>query len=187
MAAAVSLAVPAVSTPGGQAPALLTLLERRFAGISVEREGWTDAAHVALRTLWAEGHPSALIGRVLGCGKNAVIGKAHRLKLEGRVSPVTGLAAARPARQAKTGRRQSLPRPAGQRALPQPVAEVAPEAPPVVFRARAPGECCWPMWGDKVERGDPGYGRFCCAPAPGGQRYCPQHRATSAARVKVAA
>lgn len=49
---------------------------------------WTDEVVVRLRQLWAEGHSTAEIGRRIGVSKNAVVGKAHRLKLEARASPI---------------------------------------------------------------------------------------------------
>ena len=49
---------------------------------------WTDKIITVLRLLWAEGVPTAEIGHLLGCSKNAVVGKAHRLKLPGRPSPI---------------------------------------------------------------------------------------------------
>lgn len=49
---------------------------------------WTDDAVLRLRSLWDEGHSTAEIGRRLGVSKNAVIGKAHRLDLPGRPSPI---------------------------------------------------------------------------------------------------
>jgi GcrA cell cycle regulator len=49
---------------------------------------WDDAIIAKLRTLWAEGHSTAEIGRRLGASKNAIVGKAHRLDLEERPSPI---------------------------------------------------------------------------------------------------
>jgi hypothetical protein len=49
---------------------------------------WTDAALASLREQWAAGVPTATIGRALGCGKNAVIGKARRLGLQQRPAVV---------------------------------------------------------------------------------------------------
>ena len=49
---------------------------------------WTTDAVATLRTLWAEGHPTAEIGRRLSVTKNAVIGKARRLRLPPRPNPV---------------------------------------------------------------------------------------------------
>ena len=66
---------------------------------------WTQAAMGELARLWDEGHSAAEIGRRMGCGKNAVIGKAHRLGLPSRTSPVDP--AARTA-QATARRAQNL-------------------------------------------------------------------------------
>jgi GcrA cell cycle regulator len=49
---------------------------------------WTAEAIDHLRSLWAEGHSTAEIGRRMGVTKNAVIGKAHRLSLPARPSPI---------------------------------------------------------------------------------------------------
>ncbi len=49
---------------------------------------WTDETIVRLRELWDEGHSTAEIGRRLGFSKNAVVGKAHRLDLPARPSPI---------------------------------------------------------------------------------------------------
>jgi len=49
---------------------------------------WTPERVEQLGTLWAEGLSTAEIGRRLGLTKNAVVGKAHRLCLPPRPSPV---------------------------------------------------------------------------------------------------
>lgn len=50
---------------------------------------WTDDRVSLLKKLWGEGHTAAEIAKQLGgVTRNAVIGKAHRLKLSGRVSPI---------------------------------------------------------------------------------------------------
>jgi GcrA cell cycle regulator len=41
-----------------------------------------------LRELWDQGLPTAQIGKLLGFTKNAVVGKAHRIGLERRPSPI---------------------------------------------------------------------------------------------------
>src|SRR5262245_14680333 len=48
---------------------------------------WSEAKVEELRELWASGISAGEIAKQLGCGisRNAVIGKAHRLKLERRV------------------------------------------------------------------------------------------------------
>lgn len=60
---------------------------------------WTDAVILSLRALWDEGLSTAEIGRRLGVTKNAVVGKAHRLDLPARPSPIRrGVAPAAPRR-----------------------------------------------------------------------------------------
>lgn len=51
---------------------------------------WTDERVALLKQLWGEGKTAAEIAKVLGDGitRNAVIGKAHRLKLSSRLSPI---------------------------------------------------------------------------------------------------
>jgi GcrA cell cycle regulator len=49
---------------------------------------WADETIIRLRELWDEGHSTAEIGRRLGVSKNAVVGKAHRLDLPARPSPI---------------------------------------------------------------------------------------------------
>ena len=49
---------------------------------------WDAVALAKLRDLWAEGHSTAEIGRRLGTTKNAIVGKAHRLNLPSRPSPI---------------------------------------------------------------------------------------------------
>ncbi len=49
---------------------------------------WADETIIRLRELWSEGHSTAEIGRRLGVSKNAVVGKAHRLDLPARPSPI---------------------------------------------------------------------------------------------------
>jgi GcrA cell cycle regulator len=49
---------------------------------------WAEETIIRLRALWDEGLSSAEIGRRLGVTKNAVVGKAHRLDLPARPSPI---------------------------------------------------------------------------------------------------
>jgi GcrA cell cycle regulator len=50
---------------------------------------WTDDRVSLLKRLWGEGRTAAEIAKELGgITRNAVIGKAHRLKLSNRVSPI---------------------------------------------------------------------------------------------------
>ena len=49
---------------------------------------WTEETIERLRAFWAEGLSTAEIGRRMGISKNAVVGKAHRLNLPARPSPI---------------------------------------------------------------------------------------------------
>src|SRR5687767_15184090 len=50
---------------------------------------WTDERIDRLKSMWAEGSTASQIAEDLGgVSRNAVIGKAHRLGLESRPSPV---------------------------------------------------------------------------------------------------
>jgi GcrA cell cycle regulator len=59
---------------------------------------WTEERVAELGRLWAEGLSTAEIGRRLGLTKNAVVGKAHRLALAPRPSPLKSLPMPRPSR-----------------------------------------------------------------------------------------
>ena len=49
---------------------------------------WDSGNVGRLRDLWDQGLPTAQIGKLLGFTKNAVVGKAHRIGLERRPSPI---------------------------------------------------------------------------------------------------
>jgi len=49
---------------------------------------WDDDNVARLKELWDQGLPTAQIGKLLGFTKNAVVGKAHRIGLERRPSPI---------------------------------------------------------------------------------------------------
>jgi GcrA cell cycle regulator len=65
---------------------------------------WSDEIISHLRALWAEGHSTAEIGRRLGVTKNAIVGKAHRLDLPARPSPIRRDPDATPVRRATVRR-----------------------------------------------------------------------------------
>ena len=78
---------------------------------------WTDERIALLKQYWEEGRSASQIAEVLGEGlsRNAVIGKAHRLGLASRPSP---LKTGEPKAEAKTARAE--PKPAPPRAAPRP-------------------------------------------------------------------
>lgn len=49
---------------------------------------WSTEQIGELTRLWSEGHTASEIGRAMGLTRNQVIGKAHRLDLEKRPSPI---------------------------------------------------------------------------------------------------
>ncbi|GBR00771.1 GcrA family cell cycle regulator [Asaia lannensis] len=63
---------------------------------------WTDEIISRLQTLWQEGLSTAEIGRQLSITKNAVVGKAHRLGLPPRPSPIRAAAKSRKDATAET-------------------------------------------------------------------------------------
>ena len=147
---------------------------------------WSAEAIEQLRALWAEGHSTAEIGRRMGISKNAVVGKAHRLHLPARPSPIqreqaaAAAAAPRPAAPAAVTTPVSAPM---ARPVAPPVAAPAPRAapapamravpPPAVvrpFQRSSARSCCWPIG----EPGTPDF-RFCSAEAFAGKPYCLEH------------
>ncbi len=81
-------------------------------GVSSHRSGesptWNDERISQLKQLWEQGLSASSIGRVLGVTKNAVVGKAHRLKLSSRPSPIRK-SSKPPVRRATALARPTLP------------------------------------------------------------------------------
>ncbi|TZG27596.1 GcrA family cell cycle regulator [Sphingomonas montanisoli] len=112
---------------------------------------WTDERIDQLKRLWGQGMTASQIAEELGgVSRNAVIGKAHRLGLEARPSPVKGgdasAAAAAPAAAAPAAPPPEKPveKPAPVVAAPKPVAPAAP-APAPVAATPAPTAAPQPM------------------------------------------
>ncbi|MDP3414472.1 GcrA family cell cycle regulator [Falsiroseomonas sp.] len=168
---------------------------------------WTAEAIERLRALWAEGHSTAEIGRRMGISKNAVVGKAHRLNLPARPSPIRREATMERPPQASPAR---LPRPvavAARSTLPAaPPAHAAPTgasigaSPAAAPSAPALGTVAprapMPAPQPSVVRAFPRFGaarsccwpigepgtpefRFCSAEATPGKPYCTQHAAVA--------
>ena len=60
----------------------------RLPNLPKARTPWPEEAVHRLREAWASGDSAAAIGRRIGYSKGAVIGKAHRLGLPARPSPI---------------------------------------------------------------------------------------------------
>ncbi len=166
---------------------------------------WTEDTIARLRNLWDEGHTTAEIGRRLGVTKNAVVGKAHRLSLPARPSPIRrgsaeGRAALRPALRRTSGptlpalqamvpsrpdlarpdlARPQLPRTEPSRAeLARPAAALRP-VPATPRTAARSVSCCWPIG----EPGTPAF-RFCSDVALAGKPYCGEHAEIAYVKVR---
>ena len=50
---------------------------------------WDDLKLKKLQDLWKQGHPISKIGEMLGVSRNSVAGKAHRMGLPKRTSPIS--------------------------------------------------------------------------------------------------
>eukprot|EP01037_Dinobryon_pediforme_P005260 gene5260-5313_t len=154
---------------------------------------WNDEAIARLRALWDEGHSTAEIGRRMSVSKNAVVGKAHRLNLPARPSPIRRDAGG-PSTRAATPKRVTGPtlpplpaaEPIREMAVvapaPEPVARPPERAP--VLRQVQPSRsrtitCCWPI-------GEPGTKsfRFCDADATPNKPYCTEHAQLAYVKVR---
>jgi GcrA cell cycle regulator len=157
---------------------------------------WTDETIERLRALWAEGLSTAEIGRRMNISKNAVVGKAHRLNLPARPSPIRrdagGSMPRPPVPRRVTG--PTLP-PLATASVPvEPAAPMPRMAVPARPAAREPARpaprpaaprvgrasvCCWPI-------GEPGTAsfRFCDAEASAGKPYCAEHAAVAYVKVR---
>ena len=140
---------------------------------------WTDEAISRLRTLWEEGLSTAEIGRRLNISKNAVVGKAHRLNLPPRPSPIRRLEGeAAMARQALPRRTQGPTLPPLSASIAGNVPALRPIMPAPKYSQRAT-PCCWPIG----EPGKPSF-HFCNAAAAAGKPYCEEHAAVAYVRVR---
>jgi GcrA cell cycle regulator len=150
---------------------------------------WTEETILILRALWDEGHSTAEIGRRLGVTKNAVVGKAHRLNLPARPSPIRRTAGEARLPRRAVARRSTGPtlstlvaaspvsRPVEPARVTQPALRaVAPSPRPTQGRVTA---CCWPI-------GEPGTSsfRFCSDSAMTGKPYCGEHAAIAYVKVR---
>ena len=163
---------------------------------------WNDETIGRLRNFWSEGHSTAEIGRRLGVSKNAVVGKAHRLELSPRPSPIRREAAGvAPPAEAVVVKRlvgPTLPALASEPAVypaaaavglsplrdrpPEPRAPAAAPVPmlrAVASRTSRTVPCCWPI-------GEPGTKtfRFCDADAVTGKPYCGAHAQVAYVKVR---
>lgn len=161
-------------------------------------QDWNAEVIACLRAFWDAGLSTAEIGRRMGLTKNSIVGKAHRLNLPPRPSPI---------RRREAGNRVAVPEPErqGGQPLPSPATSDAARAAQAVrkpkpaartskrgqgrglpspassssvgsgqaggyVRGPVPRSCCWPI-GEPGKRGF----RFCEATATPGKPYCAEH------------
>lgn len=115
---------------------------------------WTDERIKRLKELWDKGLSASQIASDLGEGvtRNAVIGKAHRMGLSSRPSPVKAEPASKP------------------RKSPPPRKEKKPSRKYVTLLDLTERMCKWPIG----HPGDDDF-HFCGKPAAPGMPYCAEH------------
>ena len=124
-------------------------------GMTDSANAWTEERLAQLRKLWDEGLSISQIGDALGVSRNAIAGKAHRMGLPKRPSPIS-----------KTAKETKKP------AKPKPAAE--PENLPLRLELRklkwSRSKCCWPSGDPKLS----GF-TFCGDAVVPGKPYCLKH------------
>ena len=113
---------------------------------------WTDERLEELKKLWAQGLSISQIGEALGVSRNAIAGKAHRMGLPKRPSPISKSKAEKP-KVEPVVEEQDLPLRLELRQL-------------VWSRSK----CCWPT-GDPKKNGF----KFCGDTVVPGKPYCLAH------------
>ncbi|RFD20089.1 GcrA cell cycle regulator [Komagataeibacter melaceti] len=142
---------------------------------------WTEETIARLRDLWQQGLSTAEIGRQLSVTKNAVVGKAHRLGLKPRPSPIRRAKAAAPAEPAaQAAPATTSPETAAPAVAEPPVAQAVPAAAPIATpEPEAPPAPATAVTEAKPEPAAPPAAESEPAPAPRATRAQP--RATRAA------
>lgn len=131
---------------------------------------WTDERVNTLRELWGNGKSASEIAKILGGGisRNAVIGKAHRLNLSGRPSPIKR----KPTSVAERPRPAPVMAPKPKVVAPEP--ETTAPAGGATILSLTERMCRWPIGDPRTPQF-----RFCgCAVAPG-ETYCSKHAAVA--------
>lgn len=131
---------------------------------------WPSKDDDRLRALWGGGLSTAKIAVALGKSKNAVVGRAHRLNLPSRPSPIKARLDGAPIIR--------TPTPPRMRKSVSPVIH----GPRVLTGTMKPQPCCWPI-------GEPGKRsfHFCNAASVPGKPYCDLHCAIAYVRAEKAA
>ena len=131
---------------------------------------WTPEQIGQLTRLWSEGLSTAEIGKRLGISKNAVVGKAHRLHLNSRPSPIK-----------RVGPRPAVVRQPHACASRGSDGDLAPAPQPAPMRIveLSSQACRWPIG----HPGDENF-HFCTSRAIQGKPYCVEHSAVAYVKAK---
>lgn len=120
---------------------------------------WTDDRVALLKKLWTEGKTAAEIAKELGgVTRNAVIGKAHRLKLSNRVSPI------------QQNKKPAAPKKKVEAPSTKEILLNDADRETVALIDLGARECRWPIGDPRDEN----FG-FCGCPALAGLPYCLEH------------
>lgn len=155
----------------GMTRSALLKAARRTTGLApvdkrARREAWPAERDAELKKRWGEGASAAKIAEELGITRNAVIGRAHRLKLETRGHSVGG-------RPRSAHKKVRTPRPA-KIVVPAVIDEAIPLEQRKHFLDLTPRCCRWPV-GDTQSGFWGGDLFFCGAVAAEGRSYCASH------------
>lgn len=127
---------------------------------------WTNEVDVLLLKMWAEGKSSSEIAEVLGVTRNAVIGRATRLRRRGEIVNRRQITVARKIHKTKEHVMEAEPTPS-----PEPTSQVESEAASGLAQSLLNlryGQCKWPL-----------ETTFCEEEREQGRPYCARHRKMS--------
>ena len=115
---------------------------------------WDEKKLEELEKLWGQGLPISKIGEILGVSRNAIAGKAHRLGLPKRNSPISK--SGDPRKNRETSSKNTI------------------QQLPLKIMLRevewSRNRCCWPIGDPKL----PGFS-FCGTSIIPGRPYCEEH------------
>ena len=129
----------------------MTITEERY--LMKEESGWTEERLETLKILWNDGLSISQIGQKLGVTRNAVAGKAHRIGLPKRQSPISVSGAPLRKKTKKTEEVSELPLRLALRKI-----------------SWSRSKCAWPSGDPKTTDFS-----FCGEPIEPGKPYCYEH------------
>ena len=138
---------------------------------------WTEEKVKKLKEYWKKGYSTGEIGRMIGVSKNAVVGKAHRLGLDSRPSPIKPEKSVKNIKTAKTKVKETKAPEKGkakpgdkEKAKEEPKKEKVVRTDGISLLELNKSSCRWPQ-GDPKEKNF----SFCGRPCVEGRPYCAEH------------